>query len=58
VLLLRLGFTVVVLAGVVWLLRSGQPLGALVILPLVAIWLRRQAESGRLARVVTRDRSS
>jgi hypothetical protein len=55
--LLRLGFTAVVMAGVVWLLRSGQPLGGLVFLPLLAIWLRRQAESGRLARLVTRRRS-
>ena len=56
-LLLRLGFTAVVMAGVVWLLRSGQPLGGLVFLPLLAIWLRWQAESGRLARLVTRRRS-
>lgn len=57
-LLLRLGYTVAVMAGVVWLLRTGQPLGGLVILPLAAIWLRHKAESGQLARSVTRGRSS
>jgi hypothetical protein len=55
--LLRLGYTALVMAGVVWLLRSGQPLGGLVLLPLLAIWLRRRAESGQLARVRSRDRS-
>ena len=57
-LLLRLGYTAIVMTGVVWLLRNGQPLGGLVLLPLLAIWLRRKAESGQLARVVTRGRSS
>ena len=56
--LLRLAYTGLVMAGVVWLLRNGQPIGGLVLLPLLAIWLRRKAESGQLARVVTRDRSS
>jgi hypothetical protein len=46
----RLAYTVFVMAGVVWLLRSGQPLGGLVILPLLAIWLRRKVESGEPAR--------
>jgi hypothetical protein len=34
----------------VWLLVTGRPLGGLLIVPLVAIWLRRAAESGRLTR--------
>ena len=54
--LARLAYTALVMAGVVWLLRSGQPLGGLVILPLLAIWLRRKAESGPLAHRVARDR--
>ena len=46
------------MAGVLWLLRSGQPLGGLVILPLLAIWLRRKVESGEPAGVSARRRSS
>jgi hypothetical protein len=57
VLLVRLAYTAIVMAGVVWLLRSGQPLGGLVLLPLLAVWLRRSAELGQLARVRSRDRS-
>ena len=45
---LRIGFTVAVMAVVVWLLLTGKPLGALLIVPLLAIWIRRGAESGRL----------
>jgi hypothetical protein len=56
--LLRIGFTAVVLVGVVWLLMTGRPLGGLLLLPLAAIWLRRKAESGQLKRFVTRGRSS
>jgi hypothetical protein len=33
----------------IWLLRSGYPVGGLVIVPLAAVLLRRDAESGRLA---------
>ena len=47
---LRIGFTVAVMAVVVWLLLTGKPLGALLIVPLLAIWIRRAAESGRLTR--------
>jgi Flp pilus assembly protein TadB len=47
---LRIGFTVAVMAVAVWLLLTGRPLGGLLIVPLVAIWLRRAAESGRLTR--------
>ncbi len=56
--LVRLGYTAVVMTGVVWLLRSGQPLGGLVLLPLLAIWLRRKVESRQPVRVVSRNRSS
>jgi ethanolamine transporter EutH len=56
--LLRLGFTAAVMTGVVWLLMTGKPLGGLLFLPLVAIWLRRKAESGELTRWVTRGRST
>jgi hypothetical protein len=57
VLLVRLAYTALVMAGVVWLLRSGQPLGGLVLLPLLAIWLRRKAESAQPAHVRSRNRS-
>jgi hypothetical protein len=39
---------------VVALLKTGKPLGGLVIVPVLAIWLRREAESGRLARLARR----
>jgi hypothetical protein len=47
--ILRLAYTAVVMVIVVWLLRTGNPVGGLVIVPAVAVWLRRDAESGRLA---------
>jgi Flp pilus assembly protein TadB len=47
---LRIGFTVAVLAVVVWLLSTGRPLGGLLIVPIIAVWIRRSAESGRLTR--------
>jgi Flp pilus assembly protein TadB len=50
----RIAFTAVVMAVVVWLLLSGKPLGGLLIVPLVAIWIRRAAESGRLTRFTQR----
>jgi hypothetical protein len=34
---------------VIWLLRSGNPLGGLLVVPAMAVWLRREAETGRLA---------
>jgi hypothetical protein len=46
---LRAAFALGVMAIVVWLLRSGQPFGALVVV-VGAVWLRQEAESGRLAR--------
>ena len=51
---MRLAYTIAVMATVVALAGSGQPLGGLVIVPLVAVWLRRMAESGRLAAFVRR----
>ena len=51
---LRLVFTAVVLVLVAWLLLDGKPLGGLLLLPLLAIWIRRSAESGRLARFARR----
>ncbi len=48
---LRIGFTVAVMAVVVWLLLTGRPLGGLLIVPLVAIWVRRSAESGRFGKL-------
>jgi hypothetical protein len=48
--ILRLLYTVAVMVLVVWLLRAGDPLGGLLVVPVAAVWLRREAESGRLAR--------
>ena len=50
----RLVYTAVVTVIVVWLLRAGNPVGGLVVVPAVAVWLRRDAESGRLAARVRR----
>ena len=51
---LRIAFTVAATAVVVWLLSTGRPLGGLVIVPVIAIWIRRAAESGRLTRFAKR----
>ncbi len=48
---LRFAFTAIVMVVVVWLSTNGQPLGGLVMVPLLAISLRRAAESGRLTRL-------
>jgi hypothetical protein len=48
VLVLRVAFTAVVSTFCVWLLATGRPLGGLVIVPALAVWVRRAAESGRL----------
>jgi hypothetical protein len=45
---LRIAFTVVVMAIVVWLLSTGNPLGGLLFVPLLAVWLRRAVETRRL----------
>ena len=47
--IVRLAYTAAVMVIVFWLLRSGNPLGGLVLVPAAAVWLRREAESGRLA---------
>lgn len=49
----RIVFTVAVMTVVVWLLRDGLPLGAVVVV-LAAVWARRAVESGRPLRLVGR----
>ena len=44
----RVAYTAAVMVLVVWLLKTGRPLGGLMIVPAAAIWLRHQAESGRM----------
>ena len=46
--LLRLVYTAAVMVVVIGLLRSGNAVGGLLIVPAVAVWLRSEAESGRL----------
>jgi hypothetical protein len=50
VVLVRLSYTAAVMVLVLWLLETGRPVGGLVLVPLAAVWLRHEAESGRLAR--------
>jgi hypothetical protein len=52
--ILRLVYTAAVMALVLWLASSGNPLGGLVVVPILAVWLRRSAESGRLNRYAKR----
>jgi hypothetical protein len=52
--ILRLAYTAAVMAVVVALLKTGNPLGGLFVVPVLAIWLRHEAESGRLARLARR----
>jgi hypothetical protein len=47
--IVRLLYTAAVMVAVVALLRSGNPVGGLLVVPAAAVWLRREAESGRLA---------
>jgi hypothetical protein len=54
-LVLRIAFTLVVMAVVIVLLATGNPVGGLLIVPAIAVWLRRRAESGRLARPAKRS---
>ena len=42
---LRVVFTLVVTGLCVWLLADGKPLGGLLLLPALAVWLRHWAES-------------
>jgi hypothetical protein len=51
---LRVAFTAVATAVCVWLLATGRPLGGLVIVPVLAVWLRHEADSGRLIRFAGR----
>jgi hypothetical protein len=46
---LRLAYTAAVMGVVIWLLRTGNPVGGLLVVPAAAVWLRHEAESGRLA---------
>jgi hypothetical protein len=48
-LVLRLAYTAAVMVVIVWLLRTGNPVGGLLVVPAGAVWLRHEAESGRLA---------
>jgi hypothetical protein len=50
----RLLYTAAVTVVVIWLLRTGNPVGGLLIVPVAAILLRWEAESGRLAARVRR----
>src|SRR3954471_9224145 len=50
----RLLYTAAVMVVVIWLLRTGNPVGGLLLVPAAAVWLRREAESGRLAGRVRR----
>jgi hypothetical protein len=45
VLALRIAFTAAVFVLMVWLLLDGKPLGGLLIVPLLAVWIRTAAES-------------
>jgi hypothetical protein len=51
---LRVSYTAVAMVVVVWLLRSGEPVGGLLIVPALAVWLRRTAESGQLTDLAKR----
>jgi hypothetical protein len=51
---LRIAFTAAATALCVWLLATGKPLGGLIIVPVLAVWLRHAAESGRLTRFARR----
>jgi hypothetical protein len=53
-LVLRLVYTAAVMVVVIWLLRSGNPVAGLLLVPAAAVWLRTEAESGRLAARVRR----
>jgi hypothetical protein len=53
-LVLRLLYTAAVMVVVIWLLRTGNPVGGLIIVPAAAVWFGREAESGRLAARVRR----
>jgi hypothetical protein len=48
VIVLRLLYTAAVMVVVIGLLRSGNAVGGLLVVPAAAVWLRSEAESGRL----------
>jgi hypothetical protein len=45
----RVVYVAAVMVLVIRLLQAGNPLGGLLLVPAAAIWLRHEAESGRLA---------
>jgi hypothetical protein len=51
---LRFAYTAAVMVVVIWLLRTGYPLGGLLLVPAGAVWLRREVDSGRLSARVRR----
>jgi protein-S-isoprenylcysteine O-methyltransferase Ste14 len=50
-LMVRFIYTAGVMTLVLWLASSGNPFGGLVVVPILAVLVRRSAESGRLNRV-------
>ena len=56
-LVLRAAWAIVVVALALWALSAGMPLGAVAVIT-VGVWLRRAAESGRLARYARRPAHS
>jgi hypothetical protein len=52
--LLRLVYTIAVMVVVIWLLRAGNPVGGLLIVPAAAVWVRHRAERGELAAAARR----
>jgi Flp pilus assembly protein TadB len=50
----RLAYTAVVMTLVLWLASSGNPFGGLVVVAVLAVMVRRSAESGRLNRFAKR----
>lgn len=51
---LRLVYTAAVMVVVLWLASSGNPFGGLVVVPILAVLLRRSADSGRVNRLAKR----
>jgi hypothetical protein len=53
---LRLAYTVIAMTLIIGLLRAGNPVAGLLIVPIIAVSLRRAAEDGRLAEFASRFR--
>jgi hypothetical protein len=51
-LVLRFAFTLAVMALVIWLSSHGMAFAGLLIVPILAVWVRHAAESGRLLQLV------